>query len=109
MLQIETALTLARIHGTPREAERLLVQIQDPRLEVERPRVPIRDRLQEVIQHQDQQQERGLQIVQDALIQPRDQIDLRHARAHLLQQGQDQPHEVVAAEALHEEEIIRHK
>lgn len=48
-------------------------------------------------------------IQHHALIQPRDQIDLRHVQAHLQLQGQDQPQEVVAAEALHEEEIIRHK
>ena len=57
--------------------------------------LPIREQ-REAIQHH-------------ALIQSPGQIDPRHVQAHLLPLGQDQPQEVVAVEALHEEEIIRHK
>jgi hypothetical protein len=110
VLQQEIELTRVLTQDLQHEQEPLLVPPTGLlQLEVEQFHVlPIPDQ-QEAIQHH-APQERGLQTVQVVLRQPRDQIDLRHVQAHLLQQEQDQPQhqEVVeVAEALQEEEIIR--
>ena len=90
------------------EAEQLLAKIQDQPHVAERPRVQIHVRprdLHEIIR------QHGHQIVLRALVQPQDQLDLRHVRAPLLQHGQVQQEEVAAVvvAALQEGEIIRHK
>ena len=96
MLQQEIKLTRALAQELQHDLELLLVQPtqelqHDLELLLALP-LPIQEQ-RETIQHH-------------ALIQPRDQIDLRHDQARLQPQGQgqDQPQEVVAAEALHEEE-----
>ena len=108
-------------HDLPLETELILARTQDLRREIDQLRDQVHDRLQEVEQTRHQTQGRPhdlqhvLRIVQHALIQTREQPDLRHVRALLLEQGQDQApqHEAVevaaAVAALHEEEIIRHK
>lgn len=99
MLQQEIELTRALAHELQHGLEQLLVQlIRDLQHDLELLlALTIREQ-REAIQHH-------------ALIQPPDQIDPRHDQARLQPQGQgqDQPQEVVAVEALHEEEIIRHK
>ena len=112
-LPLETGLILDRTQDLRRETEQLRDQIHDRLQEVEQTRHQTQGQPQEEIQQHDLQH--VLRIAQHALIQARDQPDLRHVRALLLQQGQDQApqHEAVevAVEvaALHEEEIIRHK
>jgi len=108
-LPLETGLILDRTQDLGHETERLRDQIHDRLQELEQPR----DQPQEEIQQHDLQH--VLRIAQHALIQARDQPDLQHDRAHLLQQDLDLAlqHEAVevaaAVVALHEEEIIRHK
>lgn len=107
-LQLEAELLLVRIQDLQLVAVQFLAQIQDQPHVVERPRgqIHVRPRdLHEIIR------QHGHQIVLRALVQPQDQLDLRHVRALLLQQGQVQQEEVAAVvvAALQEGEIIRHK